>query len=82
MFAPRGTLVGATSGDTYRLTGVEPGSYIDAADGERSVLTYINRYKLIGAGDSSKLTVRETAHITINGDAVIVDFDNYSIECS
>lgn len=82
MFAPRGTLVGQTTGDTYRLTGVERGMYVDDAASDHFVLTYVNRYHLIGRGSGDNLVVRETAHITSEGDDVVVAFDDYSIECS
>jgi len=81
MFAPRGTLVGQTTGDTYRLTGVEHGTDVIVAQSDHSVLTYVNRYRLIGHGVGSNLVVRETAHITSNGDDVVVQFDDYSVEC-
>jgi hypothetical protein len=81
MFAPRGTLVGETTGDTYRLTGVERGTYVNVAQGDRFVLTYVNRYHLSGPGSGDNLVVRETAHITSSGDDVVVEFDDYSVEC-
>ena len=81
MFAPRGTLVGRKTGQVYRLTGVQRGTYVDREQGDRSVLTYVNRYQLIGAGSAGNLVVRETAHITRNGDDVVVQFDDYGIEC-
>jgi hypothetical protein len=81
MFAPRGTLVGQATGDTYRLTGVERGSYVDVAQSGQFVLTYVNRYHLIGPGSGNNLVVRETAHITSNGDDVVARFDDYTVEC-
>jgi hypothetical protein len=81
LFAPRGTLVGRTSGDSYRLGGVEHGSYVEGTANDHGVLTYINRYRLIGAGSAPNLVVRETAHVTRDGDDVVVQFDDYSIEC-
>ena len=81
MFAPRGTLVGRKTGESYQLTGVQRGTYVDGEQGDRSVLTYVNRYQLIGAGSAGNLVVRETAHVTRNGDDVVVQFDDYGIEC-
>src|SRR5215471_638856 len=49
-FAPRGTLVGSITGDTYRLTGVERGTYAESFDSDNLVGTYIHRYRLIGRG--------------------------------
>jgi hypothetical protein len=82
VFAPRGSLVGETTGDTYRLTGVERGTYVDVAKSDHFVLTYVNRYHLIGQGSGNNLVVRETAHITSNGDNVVVAFDDYSLKCA
>jgi hypothetical protein len=82
MFAPRGELVGRTSGATYRLTGVEHGTYATATRGDTSVLTYVHRYQLIGAGGAGNLVVRETAHITTKGDDAVVQFDDFIVECA
>jgi hypothetical protein len=82
LFAPRGRLVGAISGDVYRLTGVTHGTYNEGLENGKYVLTYINRYQLVGQGKASNLAVRETAHITEQGDDVIVQHDDFSIECS
>jgi hypothetical protein len=80
-FAPRGSLVGSVTGDTYRLGGVEHGTYVETQSG-RYAATYINRYHLIGPGDGNNLVVRETAHLTLDGDDVVVDHDEFGIECS
>jgi hypothetical protein len=82
LFTPRGRLVGAITGDVYRLTGVTHGTYNEGLENGKYVLTYINRYQLIGQGKASNLAVRETAHITEHGDEVIVQHDDFSIECS
>jgi hypothetical protein len=81
-FAPRGSLVGDVTGDTFRLGGVEHGTYVETDPGGRYTATYVNRYHLIGSGSASNLVVRETAHLTLDGDDVIVDRDTYDIECS
>jgi hypothetical protein len=82
IFAPRGTLIGQTTGESYRLAGVERGTYVSVARGDQFVLTYVNRYHLIGPGGGNNLVVRETAHITSDGDDVIVDFDDYTVQCA
>ena len=48
----------------------------------RDVLTYVNRYQLIGPGPGNNLVVRETAHLTIDGDDVVVDHDDWGVECA
>jgi hypothetical protein len=81
-FAPRGSLVGSVTGDRYRLTGVEHGTYVTVSRSDHYVATYVNRYHLIGPGPGNNLVVRETAHVTLDGDDVVVDHDWYDIECS
>jgi hypothetical protein len=80
-FAPRGSLVGSVTGDTYRLGGVEHGTYVETQSG-RYTLTYVNRYHLIGPGSGNNLIVRETAHLTLDGDDAVVERDEFDIECS
>lgn len=81
-FAPRGSLIGRTTGDTYQLTGVARGSYVEGLESGRSTATYINRYHLVGPGSGNNLIVRETAHLTLDGDDVVVDRDEFVVECS
>lgn len=80
-FAPRGSLVGRVTGDTYRLTGVARGTYVDVQKSDRYTLTYVNRYLLIGPGPGNNLVVQETAHVTRDGDDVIVARDDFSVTC-
>ena len=80
-FALRGSLVGSVTGDTYQLGGVEHGTYVETQS-DRYAATYINRYHLIGPGEGNNLVVRETAHITRDGDDVVVERDEFGIECS
>ena len=81
-FQPRGSLVGRITGDTYRLTGITRGTYIDNLQSGEYTATYINRYRLTGPGKGNNLVVRETAHVTRNGDDIVVDHDNFAIECT
>ena len=82
MYAPRGSLVGLITGDTYRLTGVTRGTYVEVTQGDRYAATYVNRYQLIGPGPGNNLTVRETTHITREGDDIVVRHDDFAIECA
>jgi len=79
-FQPRGSLVGRTTGDTYQLSGVSRGAYASLLSGDYN-LTYVNRYKLIGPGPDNNLQVRETAHVTIHDDEVVVQHDDFSVDC-
>jgi hypothetical protein len=80
-FQPHGSLVGRITGDTYQLTGVTRGTYTDSLRSGEYTLTYVNSYKLIGPGPGNNLLVREIAHVTINGDDVLVQHDDFTIEC-
>jgi hypothetical protein len=81
-FQPRGSLVGSITGDTYQLTGVTRGTYNDVQQSGEYTLTYVNSYQLIGPGSGNNLRVREVAHLTADGDDVIVRHDDFSIECT
>lgn len=81
-FEPHGSLVGRTTGDTYQLSGVSRGAYTTSLQSDDSNLTYVNRYKLIGPGPGNNLLVSETAHVTIHDDDVVVQHDDFRIECT
>ncbi len=80
-FQPHGSMVGAITGDTYRVTGVTRGTSSENLQNDHYTLTYVNTFQLIGPGPGNNLLVHETAHITRNGDEVIVQHDNLSIDC-
>jgi hypothetical protein len=43
----------------------------------------VNTFQLIGSGSRNNLLVHEIAHVTINGDeVVVVEHDNLRIECT
>ena len=82
-FQPQGgSMVGAITGDTYRVTGVSHGGSHESLDGDHYTLTYVNAFQLIGPGPGNNLRVHETAHLTINGDEVVVQHDNLTIDCT
>ena len=83
LFQPQGgSMVGAITGDTYRVTGVTHGVYNESLDSDHYTLTYVNLFKLIGPGSGNNLLVREIAHVTIDGNEdVIVRHDELSINC-
>jgi hypothetical protein len=80
--ALHGSLVGAITGDVYRLSAITRGTYVTSLESDKYTATYVNRYRLVGPGTGNNLVVRETAHLTRFGDDVIVDRDEFSIECS
>ena len=81
-FQPHGSMIGAITGDTYRVTGVTQGTSSDNLLDGHYTLTYVNNFRLIGPGPGNNLLVHEIAHITRNGDDVIVQHDNLSIDCN
>jgi hypothetical protein len=80
-FQPRGTMVGAITGDTYRVTGVSQGTSTESLESGHLTLTYVNDFQLVGPGPGNNLRVHEIAHVTIDGDSVVVQHDNLSIDC-
>ena len=49
--------------------------------GRRYTLTYVNTFQLIGPGPGNNLLAHEVAHMTLDGDDVVVQHDNLSIDC-
>ena len=80
-FQPHGSMIGAITGDTYRVTGVTRGTSTENLQNGQSTLTYVNSFQLIGPGPGNNLLVHEIAHITRNGDDLVVQHDNLSIDC-
>jgi len=80
-FQPHGSMVGAITGDTYRVTGVTKGTSTESLQNGQYTLTYVNNFQLIGPGPGNNLLVHEIAHMTIDGDDVVVQHDNLSIDC-
>ena len=78
---PHGSLVGNITGDTYHLTGVMRVSYKDIPQSGLYTWTAVYSYQLIGPGPGNNLRLREIAHVTVDGDRVVVDHDGLSIEC-
>ena len=58
------------------------GIYNDIQQSGEYTLTYVNSYQLIGPGTGNNLRVREVAHMTLDGDDVVVRHDGFSIECT
>jgi hypothetical protein len=76
-------MVGAVTGDAYRVAGVTQGTFHESLDGDQFARTYVNSFQLIGPGSSNNLLVHEIAHLTINANGeVTAEHDELSIECS
>lgn len=80
-FQPHGTMVGAITGDVYRVAGVTQGTSAESLQNGHYTLTYVNEFRLIGPGPGNNLLVHETAHMTVDGDDVVVQHDTLSIDC-
>ena len=57
------------------------GTLNESLENGHGTLTYVNNFRLIGPGPGNNLLVLEIAHITFDGDDVIVQHDNLSIDC-
>jgi hypothetical protein len=78
-----GNMVGAITGDRYRVTGVTRGTSGESLDSDHYTLTYVSSFQLIGPGPGNNLRVHETAHLTIDkNEQLIVQHDDLSIDCS
>jgi len=74
--------VGLVTGDKYRATGLTQETFsFDLSNGQGSD-TFVNNFRMIGAGPGNNFLVHETLHLTINASgSVTVFFDNFSIGC-
>jgi opacity protein-like surface antigen len=80
-FQVHGTMEGAISGDTYRVSGVTRGASQESSENGRYSLTYVNNFHLIGPGPGNDLLAHEIAHVIEVGDDVVVQHDSLSIDC-
>ena len=63
------------------LTGITQGTSAESLENGHYTLTYVNNFRLIGPGPGNNLLVHETAHLTTDGDDVVAQHDDFSIEC-
>jgi len=80
-FQVHGSMVGAITGDTYRVSGVTRSASQESFENGHYMLTYVNNFHLIGPGPDNDLLAHEVAHIVSIGDDVLVDHDSLSIDC-
>jgi hypothetical protein len=82
-FQPQGgSLVGQTTGDTYRATGVTQDSFQGSLQNGQSTFTFVNNFRIIGPGLGNNFLVHETYHITVNANGdTTVTHDNLSVDC-
>ena len=82
-FQPQGgSLVGETTGDTYRATGVTQGHFKGSLQNGQYTETFVNNFRMIGPGRGNNFLLHETFHITINASGdVTVTHENVSEDC-
>jgi len=80
-FQAHGSMVGAITGDAYRVAGMTKSTSHENAESGQYNLTYVNNFRLVGPGPDNNLLVHEIAHVTAIGDDVVVQHDNLSIDC-
>lgn len=79
-FQPQGiTGVGETTGDKYQGTGVTQ-EHFNATVGVEE--TFINNFRIIGAGPGNNYLVHAVVHITFNANGIATAFvDRFSVDC-
>jgi hypothetical protein len=82
-FQPQGgSLVGETTGDVYRATGVTQDTFKGSLQNGQFTETFINNFRMIGPGPDNNYLVHEVFHITINANGdVTATHDEFSVEC-
>jgi hypothetical protein len=82
-FQPQGiTGTGQTTGDKYQGTGATQETFTMSLQNGQSTRTYVNNFRIIGAGPGNNFLVHVSTHITFNADGTLTIFhDNFSTEC-
>jgi hypothetical protein len=82
-FKPQGgSLVGETTGDVYRPTGVTQGTFTGSLTNGQFVETDVNNFRIIGPGTGNNLLVHDNFHITFTANGnVTVSHDNPTVDC-
>jgi hypothetical protein len=82
-FQPQGgTLVGETTGDVYRATGVTQATFSESLVNGQFSETFVNNFRLIGPGPGNNLIDHLVAHITINANGdTTVEFETGTVDC-
>lgn len=80
-FQPQGARgVGGTTGDIYRATGKT--QEVDHVGQVGESFTFVNNFRMIGAGQTVNFTVHETFHVTVNANGTTTVFvDHVKGEC-
>lgn len=74
--------IGQTTGDKYQGTGVTRQDFNASTLAFPLVFTYVNNFRIIGAGRANNLLIHEVAQLMINANGVVtVARDLFSEEC-
>jgi hypothetical protein len=82
-FQPQGVSgVGLTSGTKYQATGVTQETFTTGGPFP-FVDTFVNNFRIIGAGAGNNLTIHQTLHITVNANGVVTTTEDHGeIRCT
>jgi hypothetical protein len=82
-FQPQGISgTGETTGDKYQATGVTQETFKNSLQNGQANFTFVNNFRIIGAGQGNNFLVHETMHITINANGTLTVFhDNFTVDC-
>ena len=82
LFQPQGISgTGTVTGAKYQATGGTQETFVSNGPLPLSD-TFVNNFRIIGAGSGNNFLVHETAHVTINAEGVVTaDIDKLSVEC-
>lgn len=73
------TGIGLTTGDKYQVTGVIDSTFTVA---KGFTETFVNNFRVIGAGSGNNVMLHENEHLTFNADGTITaTHDNFSVTC-
>jgi hypothetical protein len=76
------TLVGETTGDVYRATGVTQGTFSGPMTNGRYTETFVNNFRIIGPGPGNNFLVHEVFHVTINANGeTTIERESLSVDC-
>ncbi len=81
-YQPMGVSGVGSTGTQYRATGITRDTLTVAAASLPFTATYVNNFRIIGAGPDNNYLVHETFHATVNANGTVTtSVDNFSMEC-
>ncbi len=82
-FQPQGgTLIGQTTGDTYRANGVTQESFSGSLVNGQLTATFVANFRIVGPGPGNNFSVHEVHHITVNASGTVTaTHDSFAVNC-